>query len=317
MSDTPAHPTAAHAPFHPASAGDRAAMEAMRGMMIAHKGRLRGAAGRPMFDDLMSRVAAPEGVTFEPGVVGGIAGWWCHPPRALPHAAICHLHGGWFNVGSAQAYRHLVGHIARAAGAAAFIPDYRLAPEHPYPAAVQDAQACYAGLVTSGYRQIAVTGDSAGGTLALLLLLKLRDQAVLSTPVGAVLLSPITDLTLTGPSWTERAEADPYFTQPQARELISAWIGERNPFDPAISPLFADLHRLPPLQIHVGENEVLLDDSTRFAANASAAGVHVKLDPWEGMAHGFLSSIGKLDASAETLHILGTFLRGRLTIPAV
>src|SRR6202041_3005614 len=102
--------------------------------------------------------------------MGGIPGWWCEPLGALPGAAILHLHGGWFNLGSASAYRHLVGHIARSAGAVAFVPDYRLAPEHPFPAALRDLEACYRGLLDQGITKIALTGDSAGGNLALVLL---------------------------------------------------------------------------------------------------------------------------------------------------
>src|SRR6267378_8681857 len=141
------------------------------------------------------------------------------PARPHKGAAILHVHGGWFNLGTAHAYRNFVGHIASSAGADAFIPDYRLAPEHPFPAAVTDVEACYRGLVDKGIDKIAVVGDSAGGNLALVLVS--TDMA----PVGAVAISPVTDLALTGESYETRAEADPYFTKPQVAGLVASYLG--------------------------------------------------------------------------------------------
>ena len=148
----------------------------------------------------MERVEAPEGVTFEEDTVGGISGWWAKPAETREGSAILHLHGGWFNWGTAQAFCNLAGHIALRAGAPAFIPDYRLAPEHPFPAAVNDAKACYRGLVDRGIRNIALSGDSAGGNLALVLLSIATAKSVSGgvLPVGAVTLSPVTDLALSG-----------------------------------------------------------------------------------------------------------------------
>ena len=153
-------------------------MAAMRAIVEPNKGRLQGTAARVPFDAIMEHVAIPEDVTFEAGTVGGVPGWWSKPKGAQPDAVVLHIHGGWFNWGSAQAYRNLVGHLAMCAGAVAFTPDYRLAPEHPFPAAPEDVRACYAGLIELGYRKIAVTGDSAGGTLALGLLLALKASQV-------------------------------------------------------------------------------------------------------------------------------------------
>jgi epsilon-lactone hydrolase len=126
--------------FQPLSARDRSVMSALRAQVEPNKGRLHGPAARVPLDAIMGRIA-PEGVTFREDRVGDIPGWWCEPANALPGAAILHLHGGWSNLGSAAAYRHLVGHIARNAKATAFVPDYRLAPEHPFPAAIEDATA--------------------------------------------------------------------------------------------------------------------------------------------------------------------------------
>ena len=296
--------------FHPVSAKDKAAMAAMRAIVEPHKGSLRGTAARAPFDAIMEHVAVPLGVTFEAGIVGGVPGWWSKPKDARPDAAILHIHGGWFNWGSAKAYRHLVGHIAVHAGVAAFVPDYRLAPEHPFPAAPADVRTCYAGLVELGYKKVAVTGDSAGGTLALELLLSLKASPVNNqlAPVAVVALSPVTDLSLSGASWTTRAAADPYFTHSQAAELVRSYLNGADPSDPAASPLYADLTGLPPIRVHVGDEEVLLDDSVRFVDRAQAAGVDVQLDVWEGMVHGFPGSVGQLSASTQALQQIGSFL---------
>jgi epsilon-lactone hydrolase len=301
--------------FHPISAADKTAMAEMRAIAEPNKGRLQGTAARVPFDAIMEHVAVPEGVTFEAGTVGGVPGWWSKPKDAQADAVILHIHGGWFNWGSAKAFRNLVGHLATHAGAVAFSPDYRLAPEHPFPAAPEDMLACYAGLIKLGYKKIAVTGDSAGGTLALGLLLSLKASHLNNqvVPVAGVALSPVTDLSLSGASWTTRAAADPYFTRPQAVELVRSYLNGADPNDPAASPLRADLTGLPPIRVHVGDDEVLLDDSVRFVDRALAAGVDAQLDVWEGMAHGFPRSVGQLSASTEALDQIGAFLSERFT----
>ncbi|MGH9588159.1 MAG: alpha/beta hydrolase fold domain-containing protein, partial [Acidobacteriaceae bacterium] len=210
-------------------------------------------------------------------------------------------------------YRHLVGHIAAHSGVAAFVPDYRLAPENPFPAATEDVRACYTGLGEFGYKKIAVTGDSAGGTLALglLLSLKVSQPSNQGVPVAGVALSPVTDLSLSGTSWTTRAAADPYFIQLQVAELVRSWLNGADPHDPAASPLRADLTGLPPIRVHVGDDEVLLDDSVRFVEKAVAAGVDARVDVWEGMVHGFPGAVGRLEAATESLNLIGKFLAER------
>ena len=200
-----------------------------------------------------------------------------------------HIHGGWFNLGSAQAFRHLAGHIAFSAAVAVFVPDYRLASEHPFPAA-EDVNACYFGLIERGFSKIAITGDSAGGTLALELLVNLAmsKRPGAGALVGGVVLSPVTDLTLSGESWSTRAVADPFFTQPQAAELVRSYLNAHSPDDPFASPFNADLKELPPIRVHVGNDEVLLDDSVRLVERAVVAGVDARLDVWQGMVHGYL-----------------------------
>jgi len=300
--------------IHPLTPEDSAAMTALRSAVAGMKGKLEGVSARGPFNGIMEHVAAPDGVTFEADTVGGISGWWARPARIRKGAAILHLHGGWFNWGTAQAFRHLVGHIALSAGMDAFIPDYRLAPEHPFPAAVRDAEACYRGLIQSGIKKIVLTGDSAGGTLALVLLSIATKQAASGgvVPVAAVVMSPVTDLALTGESFETRAEADPYFIKSQVVGLVRSYLGESDPKNPLASPLYGDLTGLPPVRVHVGDDEVLLDDSRRYVERAVAAGLDAKLDVWMGMAHGFVNSVGHLQAANQALSAIGAFVSEQL-----
>jgi epsilon-lactone hydrolase len=301
--------TEAWSQVHALTPQDRIVMDQMRAMVEPNKGKLRGVGARAPFEALMGRVVAPDGVTFHPDKIGGIAGWWCEPADAKPGVVILHLHGGWFNWGSAASFRPLVGHIARSARAKAFVPDYRLAPENPFPAAVEDVHACYLGLVESGTRSIALTGDSAGGNLALVLLALVSARSSASgAAVGAAVLSPVTDLAMKGASWESRGTADPLFKRDQVEELVGGYLNGRDPADPTASPLYGDLAGLPPVRVHVGDDEVLLDDSIRYVETAVAAGVDAKVDVWEGMVHGFLGNIGRLDAAAQALEAIGAFL---------
>jgi epsilon-lactone hydrolase len=300
--------------MHPLSQEDAAAVAAMRSVVAPMKGKFGGTAGRGPFNGIMERVAVPEGVTFEAATVGGISGWWAKPAQARKGVAILHMHGGWFNWGTAEAFRNFVGHVALSAGADAFIPDYRLAPEYPFPAAVNDIEACYRDLVDSGIAKIALTGDSAGGNLVLVLLSiesaqTSRDSVV---PAGAVAFSPVTDLALTGESFDTRADADPYFTRSQVSGLVRSYLGETNPKNSLASPLYGDLNGLPPIRVHVGDDEVLLDDSRRYVERAVAARVDARLDIWMGMPHGFVTGVDKYNAAKDALNSVGEFLAERL-----
>lgn len=302
---------------HPLSPGDAETTKIMREMSAGMKGKLRGVEARGPFDAIMEHVIPPEDVTFEAGTVGGIPGLWVRPANFRADEALLHLHGGWFQLGTSHAFRHLVGHIATRAKAQAFIPDYRLAPEHPFPAAVNDVEASYRGLEKEGIRRVAVTGDSAGGNLALVLSSLVSANAI-STDiklVATVALSPVTDLTLSGASYNTRAEADPYFVVPQVVELVRAYLGSAEPKHPLASPLFNDqLANLAPLRVHVGDDEVLLDDSRRYVEKAVAAGVDAKLDIWMGMPHGFVGGVGKLQAASSALAAIGVFVEEELSV---
>jgi monoterpene epsilon-lactone hydrolase len=280
----------------------------------AQKGAPWRIEARKFFDALMEGVSPAQDVTFESGTVGDVPGVWVHPASARSDEAILHVHGGWFHAGSAKAYRHLVGHLVTRTGAKAFVPDYRLAPEHPFPAAVDDVIATYRGMVDSGIRRIAITGDSAGGNLALVLASTLSTKAASAkaTLVGVAVMSPVTDLTLSGESYETRAEADPYFTKQQVSELVHSYLGSVDPNDSLASPLQGRVSGLPPIRIHVGDDEVLLDDSRRYVERAVAADVDARIDVWMGMPHGFVAIIGPIKASAQSLDAIGTFLTDRL-----
>ncbi len=300
--------------IHPLDPEDAAITAAMRAMVSSSKGARPGIEARGQFDALMKSVLPRDDVTFEADTLGGVPGLWVHPTDWRISEAIVHLHGGWFNFGSAKAYRHLVGHIAARAGARAFIPDYRLAPEHPFPAATDDVLACYQGLAERDVRRIAVTGDSAGGNLALVLASRVTGEAasINATLVGVAVLSPVTDLTLSGATYETRADADPLFTRPQVAELVHSYLGSADARHPLASPLHSQLVGMPPVRIHVGDDEVLLDDSLRYAARAVTAGVDARADVWMGMPHGFPGSIGRLKAAAQALDAIGAFLAERL-----
>jgi monoterpene epsilon-lactone hydrolase len=300
---------------HQISAADKAAVAATRAIVEPGKGLLRGVAARQPFDEIMGHVAPPADVAYEADTIGGVSGWWARPTNRRSEGTILYLHGGWYVLGSARAYRNFAGHFANRAGAEVFVPDYRLAPEHPFPAGLLDAQAVYRGLIERGVRRIAITGDSAGGglTLALLSLLKTQEASGGVLPTAAVVLSPVTDLTLSGRTWETRAVADPYFTKEQAVSLVPLYLGSHDPKDPLASPLFGNLAGLPPIRVLVGDDELLLDDSLRYVERAVAAGADARVDVWEGLPHVFPSAVGQLDAADEALSAIGSFLAERLS----
>src|SRR5882672_344779 len=300
--------------IHPLDAEDASTTAQIRSATRAQKGVPWRIEARKQYDALLEAVSPRTDVTFESATVGNVPGLWVHPASSRSDEAILHLHGGWFVSGTATAYRHLVGHIAARAGARAFVPDYRLAPEHPFPAAVDDALAAYRGMDDSGIRRIAVTGDSAGGNLALVLAscVSAKEVAARAILVGAVALSPVTDLTLSGASYETRAEADPFFTREQISELVHSYLGSVDARDPLASPLYGRHSGMPSTRIHVGDDEVLLDDSLRYVERAVAAGVDARADVWMGMPHGFPGSIGRLKAAKQALDAIGMFLTERL-----
>ncbi|WP_292222520.1 alpha/beta hydrolase [Mesorhizobium sp.] len=267
-----------------------------------------------MFDAMFAATPAASDVRIEPATVGGIAGFWLRLQNARPAASMLYLHGGGYVLGSAEALAHFAGQIASRVGADTFLPDYRLAPEHPFPAAIDDAVAAYRGLVAEGAERIVVVGDSAGGglTLALLSILAAEKAKETVQPVGAAVMSPWTDLALTGASFETRAEADPIFTGGVIQGFADVYLQGQDATNHKASPLYAELSDLPPIRIDVGDDELLLMDSIRCADGARAAGVEVTLSVWEGMPHVFQSSIGRFLAAERWVDAIGAFLRQRL-----
>lgn len=300
--------------MQPLSPEDAPAVAAMRLAALAHKGEKLGPEARPMFDAMFAATPAATDVQVVVAAVGGIAGFWLRPANAQPGACMLYLHGGGYVLGSAQALTGFAGQIAARVGVDAFVPDYRLAPEHPFPAAIDDAVAAYRGLVANGAERIVVVGDSAGGglTLSLLSILAADTTKGMVQPVAAAAMSPWTDLALTGESFETRKEADPIFTRGVLQGFADMYLQGEDAKNPKASPLHALLDNLPPIRIDVGDDEVLLADSIRYADLARAAGVEITLSIWEGMAHVFQSSLGRFAAAERSVNAIGDFLRQRL-----
>jgi acetyl esterase/lipase len=253
-------------------------------------------------------------VTCERVSAGGVESEWISPADTPLDKAILYLHGGGFRLGSVTSHRDLIAQIALASGCRVLAINYRLAPEHRFPAALDDALAAYGWMLDRGLKpdNIAFAGDSAGGNLVLAAMLALRDRA-LPLPVSAVLMSPWTDLAATGASYVTRAEADPIHQRPMILALAKNYLGgQGDPRDPLVSPLYADLSGLPPLLIQVGDRETVLDDSVVFADKARAAGIDVSLEVWDGMIHVF-QMFGLAEASQAIASIAG-FLNRHLHI---
>jgi acetyl esterase/lipase len=262
-----------------------------------------------------SAAPPPDGVNVRPGRLGGCPAEWLTPEGAVPGAVVLYLHGGGYCTGSLDSHRGLAGRIALASGCAVATLEYRLAPEHRFPAAVDDATAAYGELLASGIRpeRIAVAGDSAGGGLTVATLLALRAGGS-PLPGAAVCLSPWVDLTQSSPSYTELADVDPMVSKSGLDEMAGAYLGGTDPRQPLASPLFAeDLGGLPPVHIEVGAREVLLDDATRLAGRIRDAGGRADLTVWPELIHVFQAFPGPLVPEAdESIAAVGTFLAGRL-----
>lgn len=296
--------------MHKITPADAQTMQAVRAALAkAPKLGLEPAA-RAAYDDIIAQSPAPESVRFEQGRVGGVPGWWCRPPRADTAAVTLYLHGGGYVIGSAAAYRSFVGHIAERARCQAFIADYSLAPERPFPSANNDIRAIYQGLLALGYQRIALCGDSAGGGLALSFLAS--DEANADRIVAVSALSPWIDLSVSGESMASRAEEDPILSREILAAAAALYLAGPSASEPRVATLDADLSALPPVRIDVGDAEVLLDDALRFARAAERAALRCEVHVWEGMIHVFPSSFAILQAGATALDDIGAFLAERL-----
>jgi monoterpene epsilon-lactone hydrolase len=305
-----------HATHHQTSSKDQEWVAAMREQVAPFKGLMRSPEARPSYDEMIGAIPDAGDVSYEKSTLGGISGIWCRPKNARTGAAILYLHGGAYILGSADAYRHFVGQMASAFATDAFVADYRLGPEHPFPAAIEDAQAAYRGLVEQGVKHIVVMGDSAGGGLSLVLLSQAQAEADAGkglAPSAGIVVSPWTDLALTGASVKTKADEDPFVTQEMLAACAGLYLGTQDPTEPLASPLYGKLKGLPPIQLHVGTSEVLLDDSLRYAEKAVAAGVDASVHIWEKMPHVFTSHMGTLDAAEQALSLMVTFVKDTLS----
>ena len=278
---------------------------------------------QPMFSVAMQRIwaniatrtlAPPFGVRFAKTSLGGVATERVQSKRApqLSANAILFLHGGAYIIGSPASHRSITGRLAKLTGATVFVPDYRLAPEHPFPAALDDALACYGELVATGYapERIAVAGDSAGGGLALSLCLQLRAEG-LAQPACLALISPWADLTLTS---LAPIASDALLRASWLAQGAAAYLAGRAAEEPLVSPLFANLAGLPPTLIQSASDEILREDSRRLAAALDAAGVWVSLREFPLMWHDFQLYAGVVPEATQAVREITQFVAPRLAL---
>jgi monoterpene epsilon-lactone hydrolase len=255
----------------------------------------------------------PDDVLVTDVTAGGVPAHWLAAPGADAGRVLLFLHGGGFELGSLRSDGELAARLGRASGMRVLFPEYRLAPEHPFPAAIDDVLAAWRWLRTDqglSASSLAVAGDSAGGGLAVALLVAERDAGE-ALPAAATLMSPTVDLTSSGASMTERVDQDPFSTPDMLRQFAAAYLAGADPETPLASPLFAALSGLPPLLIQVGTADLLLSDSERLAKAAAAAGVDVTLEVGEGLPHVYQLLLGTPEA-AEATERIGKFLRARV-----
>jgi epsilon-lactone hydrolase len=293
--------------------------EAMRELIEGFRDQRRSAASsappplaerRAAFLPAGRFVPVPGDVLVEEVSAGGVPAHWLTAPGADPGRVLLFLHGGGFQLGSLRSDGELAARLGRASGMRVLFPEYRLAPEHPFPAAVDDVLAAWHWLragrqLSAG--SIAVAGDSAGGGLAVALLVAARDASE-DRPAAAVLMSPTVDLTGSGDSMTDRVDQDPFSTPAMLRQFAADYLAGADPATPLASPLFASLTGLPPLLIQVGTADLLLSDAERLAAAAAEAGAEVSLEVGAGLPHVYQLLLGTPEAAAATGRI-GQFLR--------
>ncbi|MEV5532880.1 alpha/beta hydrolase [Streptomyces prunicolor] len=267
---------------------------------------------RALFHDMMTSIPLPPDVKTAEGELGGVPVVTVETPTTDPVAVLLYLHGGAYVIGSAADAAGLAAEVSRRTGARAVCVDYRLAPEHPFPAAVDDALAVYRALLDDGTPSsaIAFVGESAGGGLVAATLVAAKD-AGLPQPASATVFSPWADLSVSGDSATSKTAVDASLTPEGLRTRARDYLGTADPTTPHVSPVFADLTGLAPLFIQVGSYEILLDDAVRLAARAAEHDVHVELQVWPEVPHVFQAFAALLDEGAAALDAAGAFIRAR------
>jgi acetyl esterase/lipase len=267
------------------------------------------AQSRELFVNMFDEVPRADGISYVSGNIGGIQGLWAIPTNAPVDKAILYAHGGGYVIGSPEVnvYAATIGHLATFSGLQVFAPDYRKAPEFPYPAGPDDILSAYQGLLDKNINKVVVAGDSAGGGLAMSLLLNCKQRGI-RQPAGAVLWSPWLDLHCESESHTFNQPHDPTLDNSGLVACRQHYVGDSIPDDPILHPLTTDLGGLPPVLIQVGSIEILLGDATRFAARAGAAGVRVHLHVYPNMPHVFQGFYPALEESGEALDESARFI---------
>jgi acetyl esterase/lipase len=265
---------------------------------------------RLAFEEMMSQLALDGDITCQRVGAGGVPAEWIAAPGAAEDRVLLYLHGGGYVIGSMRGYRVFLSRLSRTSGGRVLGLEYRLAPENPFPAAVEDAVAGYRWLLSQGVdpRRIAIGGDSAGGGLTVATLVALRYLGE-PMPAAGVCISPWVDLEGTGDSMSSKAELDPIVQREMLQFMARMYLGDRGQHTPLASPLHADLRGLPPLLILVGTAETLLDDSTRLAERATAAGVAVELEVWDDMVHVWPIFAPILPEGQRAIERIGQFIR--------
>ncbi|HVJ55036.1 MAG TPA: alpha/beta hydrolase [Aliidongia sp.] len=265
---------------------------------------------RARYDSIGSSFPLSPGTTVETMSLGGVPSEKLSMPASRPDRAVLYLHGGGYAIGSSASHRSLAAAIGEAAQATVFVANYRLAPEHPFPAAVDDGVAAYRALLGSGLSagNIVIAGDSAGGGLAVATMLAAREQG-LTLPAGAALLSAWVDLAEVGPAMDEVSERDPVLQKQGLLDMAAAYLGDRSRAAPLASPIHGDLAGLPPLLIQVGTDEILLDDSRRLDRRAREQGVVTHYEEWDEMFHVWHFFHPMLREGRDAIARIGDFVR--------
>jgi acetyl esterase/lipase len=265
---------------------------------------------RLAFEEMMSQFTLDGDITCQRVGAGGVPAEWIAAPGAAEDRVLLYLHGGGYVIGSMRGYRVFLSRLSRASGGRVLGLEYRLAPESPFPAAVEDAVAAYRWLLSKGvdHRRITIGGDSAGGGLTVATLVALRYLGE-QMPAAGVCMSPWVDLEGTGGSMSSKAQLDPIVQREMLQFMAQLYLGDRDRRTPLAAPLYADLRGLPPLLILVGTAETLLDDSARLAERAKAAGIAVELEVWDDMVHVWPIFAPILPEGQRAIERIGQFIR--------
>ncbi len=267
--------------------------------------QLHGEDRRAFYAAMAAQVPFAEAVSAEPVILGIARGWWLKPTSPDPDSAILFVHGGGYHLGDARSYLGFASQLAALTGRTVFSADYPLAPEARFPAAFDAVWAVREWFLSRGFKQYAAVGNSAGGGLVL----AMADQAAPDARLASIVVfSPWTDLSNSGVSFTDPATYDPVFKPALLQGLAHSYLDGASPHDPKASPLFGALRAMPPINVQVGEDELLRDDSIRFAERAAAHGTTVRLDLFEGMYHVFQRDVGSLKTAGTALEIAASFI---------